>query len=178
MLIIETDRLRLRQFTPEDLGALAPIFADAEMMRFYPAPFTRERTAEWIAWSMRSYAERGYGLWAMERRADGLFLGDCGLISQLIEGQGELEIGYHVRRDCWGQGYAGEAALACRDYAFETLGAPRVISIVDPLNLASRRVAERVHQRMRLFTWHKNNREMCLYMSVDPGPARASVWQC
>jgi [ribosomal protein S5]-alanine N-acetyltransferase len=175
MSIIETPRLRMRPFTPDDLDLLAPIFADAEMMRFYPIPFTRERTAEWIAWCIRSYSERGHGLWALERKEDGLFLGDCGLISQLIEGQDEIEIGYHVRRDCWGRGYATEAALACRDYAFGTLGAAQVASIVDPLNLASRRVAERVHQTMRLFTWHKNNREMCLYMSVDSGLARSSI---
>jgi RimJ/RimL family protein N-acetyltransferase len=178
MAVIETERLLLREFVPEDLEQLAPIFADAEMMRFYQAPFTRERTADWIARSMGLYAERGHGLWAMLRRDDGLFLGDCGLVPQQIEGVEQLEIGYHVRRDQWGRGYATEAAVACRDYAFERLGAASVCSIVDPLNLASRRVAERVHTQLRMFHWERNNREMCLYFSerpVDSGPARASV---
>ncbi len=176
--MIETERLLLREFAPEDLELLAPIFADPEVMRFYPEPFTRERTAGWIARSIALYAERGHGLWAMVRREDGLFLGDCGLVPQRIEGAELLEIGYHVRRDQWGRGYATEAALACRDYAFRRLGAASVCSIVDPLNLASRRVAERVHQGMRLFHWERNGREMCLYFSerpVDSGPARASV---
>jgi ribosomal-protein-alanine N-acetyltransferase len=175
--VIETERLLLREFVPEDLELLAPIFADAEMMRFYPAPFTRERSAGWIAWAMALYAERGHGLWAMVRRDDNLFLGDCGLVPQQIEGAELLEIGYHVRRDQWGRGYAPEAAAACRDYAFGHLGVARVCSIVDPLNLASRRVAERVHTQLRMFHWQRNNREMCLYFSErpdDPRPAGPS----
>lgn len=174
MVMIETERLLLREFVAEDLEHLAPIFADAEMMRFYGAPFTRERTAAWIAWAQGLYAERGHGLWAMVRRDDGLFLGDCGLVPQQIEGVELLEIGYHVRRDQWGRGYATEAATACRDHAFVRLGAASVCSIVDPLNLASRRVAERVHQELRMFLWERNGREMCLYSTArpaQPGPS-------
>ena len=168
MAVITTQRLLLREFVPEDLDQLAPIFADAEMMRFYPEPFTRERTAGWIARAISLYAERGHGLWAMVRRDDGLFLGDCGLVPQQIEGAELLEIGYHVRRDQWGHGYATEAAAACRDYAFEQVGAARVCSIVDPLNLASLRVAERIHEQLRMFHWERNDREMCLYFSELP----------
>ncbi|NTU80951.1 MAG: GNAT family N-acetyltransferase [Chloroflexales bacterium] len=168
MAIIETERLTMRDLAPEDVEELAPIFADAEMMRFYPAPFSRERTAGWIDWSRRLYSQRGHGLWALVRRADGLFLGDCGLVPQLIEGAELLEIGYHVRRDQWGHGYASEAARACRDYAFATLAAPEICSVIDPLNGASRRVAERVHQDMRLFHWEKTGKTMCLYTSRRP----------
>ena len=177
MMMLETERLSLREFVPEDLELLAPIFADAEMMRFYPEPFTRERTRSWIDWSLGLYAARGHGLLAMLRRADGLFLGDCGIVPQPIKGDELLEIGYHVRRDAWGHGYATEAALACRGYAFSQLGAAQVCSIVVPENHASRRVAGRVHQRMQMFIWEKINREMCLYCSdrpVDSGAARAS----
>jgi ribosomal-protein-alanine N-acetyltransferase len=165
MFIIETERLGLRELSLADLDQLHAIFADPEMMRFYPAPFTRERTEGWIAWAMRGYAERGHGLWAVERKADGLLLGDCGIVAQQIEGQELLEIGYHIRRDQWGQGYATEAARACRDYAFAQLGAQQICSIVDPLNLASRAVAGRVHSAMREFIWQKNNAVMCLYYS-------------
>ena len=177
MIVLQTERLTLRQFVPEDLELLAPIFADPEMMRFYPEPFTRERTQRWIDWSLGLYATRGQGLWAMLRRADGHMLGDCGLVPQKIEGVELLEIGYHVRRDAWGLGYATEAALACRDYALSQLGAAQVCSIVDPENHASRRVAGRVHRRVRMFVWERNQREMCLYCSdrpVDSNGARAS----
>lgn len=170
-IVIETARLILRQFVPGDLALLAPIFADAEMMRFYNAPFTREQTRGWIDWNLRLYAERGHGLWAMLRREDDLFLGDCGIVPQQIEGAELLEIGYHVRRDQWGRGYASEAAAACRDYAFAVLGANSVCSIVDPANTASRRVAARVHRSMRMFHWQRNNREMCLYLSERVGVA-------
>ncbi|GAB4437038.1 MAG: hypothetical protein OHK0015_29430 [Chloroflexi bacterium OHK40] len=168
LIVLATRRLLLREFLAEDEEALAPIFADREMMRFYPEPFTRERTRAWIARAMRLYRERGYGLWALIRRDDGLFLGDCGIVPQQIEGQELLEIGYHVRREQWGRGYATEAATACRDYAFANLGAPLVCSIVDPANHASQRVAERVHTARRMFHWERNNREMWLYSSERP----------
>lgn len=170
MYIIETDRLGLRELTLADLDPLYAIFADPEMMRFYPQPFTRERTASWIAWAMRCYTERGHGLWAVERKADGLLLGDCGIVTQQIEGHELLEIGYHIRRDQWGKCYATEAALACKRYGFDQLGAQQICSIVDSLNSASRVVAARVHSAMREFIWHKNNQLMCLYYTETAKP--------
>jgi [ribosomal protein S5]-alanine N-acetyltransferase len=70
-------------------------------------------------------------------------IGDCGLVRQSVDGIDEIELGYHVRRDLWGQGYASEAARACRDYGFENLKVDRLISLIRPENLASRRVAEK-----------------------------------
>lgn len=163
MWVLETERLALRQLTFDDVDDLLEIFADPEAMRFYPAPFTRDKTEGWIHWNLNSYAKNGFGLWAVVRKADGLMLGDCGPVLQPVEDRTELEIGYHVLRREWGRGYATEAARACRDYAFGTLGYPRVVSIVDPLNMASRRVAEKVHASMREFTWVKNGQVMCLY---------------
>jgi RimJ/RimL family protein N-acetyltransferase len=70
-------------------------------------------------------------------------IGDCGLVGQTVDGVDEIEIGYHVRRDLWGQGYATEAARACKDYGFANLAVDRLISLIRPENLASRRVAEK-----------------------------------
>jgi RimJ/RimL family protein N-acetyltransferase len=70
-------------------------------------------------------------------------IGDCGLVRQSVDGVDEIEIGYHVRRDLWGQGYASEAARACRDHGFSTLSAERLISLIRPENVSSRRVAEK-----------------------------------
>jgi RimJ/RimL family protein N-acetyltransferase len=75
------------------------------------------------------------------------------------------EIGYHIVRREWGRGYATEAARACRDVVLGGLGFARVVSIVAPENLASRRVAEKVHDSMREFTWERSGRAMCLYES-------------
>ncbi|MEO7908512.1 MAG: GNAT family N-acetyltransferase [Roseiflexaceae bacterium] len=163
MWILETERLALRQLTMSDVDDLMQILADPEAMRFYPAPFSRERTEGWIQWGLDSYAKNGFGLWAVIRKEDQLFLGDCGPVLQPVEDRTELEIGYHILRREWGRGYATEAARACRDYAFGTLKAPRVVSIVNPLNMASRRVGEKVHTTMREFTWVKTGTIQCLY---------------
>src|SRR5829696_7388401 len=163
MWILETERLALRQLTMDDVDSMLPIFSDPEAMRFYPTPFTRTQVEGWIQWGLDSYAKNGFGLWAVIRKEDQLFLGDCGPMLQPVEERTEMEIGYHMLRREWGRGYATEAARACRDYAFSTLKYPRVVSIVDPLNIASRHVAAKVHTSMRMFTWVKNKKEMCLY---------------
>jgi len=79
----------------------------------------------------------------MVLKSSGEVVGDCGLSRQTVDGTDEIEIGYHVRRDLWGQGYAPEAARACQGYGFARLGADRLISLIRPENLPSRRVAEK-----------------------------------
>jgi [ribosomal protein S5]-alanine N-acetyltransferase len=143
MQILETERLSLREFVPEDVDALALVLSDAETMRYYPAALDRAGVAAWIERNRRRYAEFGYGLWAMVLKSSGEVIGDCGLTQQNVDGTDEIEIGYHVRRDQWGQGYASEAARACQKYGFTRLGAERLISLIRPDNLASRRVAEK-----------------------------------
>jgi [ribosomal protein S5]-alanine N-acetyltransferase len=163
MQILETDRLFLRQLTLDDTDDLYEILSDPQAMRYYPAPFTREQTIGWIDWNLHNYAQYGFGLWAVVRKDDRLVLGDCGLTMQPVEGQQEVEIGYHLKRAVWGNGYATEAALACRDYALTVLKAPRVVSIVHPQNMPSRRVAARVHTTLREFLFEKTQSIMCLY---------------
>ncbi|HTS37784.1 MAG TPA: GNAT family N-acetyltransferase [Candidatus Solibacter sp.] len=143
MQILETSRLALREFENSDADALALVLSDSETMRFYPAPFDKAGVEQWIVRNQRRYAEHGYGLWAMLLKTSGEVIGDCGLTVQNIEGIDEIEIGYHVRRDLWGQGLATEAARACRDYGFARLEVDRLISLIRPENLPSRRVAEK-----------------------------------
>lgn len=112
-------------------------------MRFYPAPFDRSGVQNWISRNVGRYAKNGFGLWAAVLKSTGEVIGDCGLTVQNVDGVDEVEIGYHTRRDLWGQGLATEAARACRDYGFAQLPAGRLISIIRPENLASRRVAEK-----------------------------------
>jgi [ribosomal protein S5]-alanine N-acetyltransferase len=141
--ILETPRLGLREFVPEDTGALALVLSDPETMRYYPAPFDRAGVEQWIACNCQRYAQDGVGLWAMVRKQTGELIGDCGIIRQMVEGETLYEIGYHLRRDLWGQGLASEAAIACRDWGFEKLKVDRFISLIRPQNISSRRVAER-----------------------------------
>ncbi len=141
--ISETPRLILREFAIEDVDALALVLSDPETMRFYPAVLDRAGVERWIRRNQRRYADHGHGLWAMVLKATGEVIGDCGLTVQEVDGTNEIEIGYHVRRDLWGQGLASEAAQACRDYGFAKLPVERLISLIRPENLPSRRVAEK-----------------------------------
>ncbi|MGO9367708.1 MAG: GNAT family N-acetyltransferase [Terriglobales bacterium] len=149
MLILETPRLHLREFTPEDADALAHVLSDSETMRYYPAPhgragYDRAGVEQWIARNCQRYQDDGVGLWAVELTTSRELIGDCGIILQEVDGEHLYEIGYHLRRDFWGLGLATEAAIACRDWAFARLNTNRLISLIRPENLPSRRVAERV----------------------------------
>jgi RimJ/RimL family protein N-acetyltransferase len=143
MKILETSRLILREFIPVDVEQLAPVLSDPETMRFYPAPLRRAEVDSWISRNVRRYQEDGHGLWAMILKSSGALIGDCGLTVQDVDGKNEIEIGYHVRRDLWGQGLATEAARACRDFGFARMPVDRLISLIRPENLPSRRVAEK-----------------------------------
>lgn len=141
--ILETPRLILREFVPEDRDALARVLSDPETMRHYPAPLDLAGVAQWIERNRARYATDSHGLWGMLLKASGELIGDCGLIRQEVDGESLVEIGYHVRRDLWGQGFAPEAARACRDYGFTHLKVDRLISLIRPDNLPSQRVAEK-----------------------------------
>src|SRR5262245_25803540 len=136
--VLETTRLRLRQYTPADVEPLRAVFADAYARQFYPLMGAAEGLAKWIGWNLANYARDGFGLWALELRAEpGRLIGDCGLTWQQVEGRRELELGWHLLEEERGKGYATEAARACRDYAFAHTPAPMLCSIVDPENVAS-----------------------------------------
>lgn len=154
--ILVTTRLRLREYTERDLDELTTMFGDEETMRFYPRPKTRGEAHDWIEWNLRLYTERGFGLWVMEAIASSEFVGDCGLTPQTVEGVADIEVGWHTKRAFWSQGFATEAALACRDLAFAQFGLNRLISIIDPENLASRRVAEKIGMRQEKIALHED----------------------
>jgi RimJ/RimL family protein N-acetyltransferase len=142
--LLETERLRLRPYRRGDVEALAPMFGDAEHMRFYPSVFSLEQTEAWVDRQFERYRDDGFGLWVIEDRATGAVLGTAGPTIQVVEGIGEIEIGWHVRTGWKGRGIAPEAAAAARDWAFENLDAGHLISLVRPENRASARVAEKI----------------------------------
>jgi [ribosomal protein S5]-alanine N-acetyltransferase len=142
-VILETPRLRLREFVPQDVDTLLAVLGDPVAMQYYPAAFDRREVEEWIERNRSRYESDGYGLWAMLLKNSGELIGDCGCFLRDVAGRDEIEIGYHVRRDLWGNGYATEAAQACMQYAFTKLGVDRVISLIRPENVQSIRVAEK-----------------------------------
>lgn len=146
MLPSPTARLRFRPMSDADLDDVAALLGDPAVMTYYPAPKSRDEAQAWIDWSHRNYADHGFGLWIVET-LDGEFLGDCGLTWQRVNDRTELEVGYHIRSDRQGLGYATEAAAACRDLARDEIGAERLVAIIHPHNDASRRVAEKLGMR-------------------------------
>lgn len=143
---IETDRLRLRAFHADgsDVEALHAVLGDAESMRFYPAPFDREGARGWIEHQLERYDRDGFGLLAIEDRATGEVIGDCGPTVQGVDGEPYVELGWHVLVSRQRRGIATEAGLACRDAAFAVLDEPFLISLIRPENVPSRRVAEKL----------------------------------
>ena len=134
----------LRELTRSDVDALHKVLGDAETMSFYPHPFARVETQRWVEWSLTGYYKNGHGLWAMVLKETGELIGDCGLTIQQVDAEDLVEVGWHVRRDHWKMGYATEAGLASRDWGFENLDVPFLVSLVRPENVGSWRVAEKL----------------------------------
>lgn len=117
-MIIETERLLIREMTEGDFDALSKVLGDSDIMQHYPYTFDEARVKGWISRNMERYRIFGFGLWAVCLKGTGEMIGDCGLTMQLINGQIKPEIGYHIRGDRQRKGYAREAAIAVRNWTF------------------------------------------------------------
>jgi RimJ/RimL family protein N-acetyltransferase len=142
--VIQTARLILRGFEERDLDAFAAMQADAEVMRFISPTGPRTRDVTWrdMAQAIGHWALRGHGLWALEEKGTGAFLGRVGIIRP--EGWPEIELAYSLARGAWGKGYATEAGRAALDWAFAALGVARIASFIAAENLASQAVSRRL----------------------------------
>lgn len=141
---LTTERLRFRHLTADDVDAWMPYINSAEAIRFMSfRKGSREDCATMIQRSLERYAADGSGLNMLERKDSGEPVGQCGLLTQQVDGEPELEIGYHLLPAHWHQGYATEAAIACKEFALARKLAPTLISLIDPDNHASQRVARR-----------------------------------
>jgi RimJ/RimL family protein N-acetyltransferase len=138
----DTRRLHFREMTDDDLDNMASMLGDPKVMAFYTLTKSRAETQDWIDWNKKNYAEYSFGLWIVET-LEGEFVGDCGLTWQQVDGARLLEVGYHVRRELQGRGYATEAARACREFATR-LGQSHLVAIIHPENVPSQRVAEKI----------------------------------
>lgn len=143
-MILETERLYLRQLTESDFGSLCKILRDEETMYAYNGAFSVSEVQDWLDKQLARYEEYGFGLWAAVLKETDRVIGQCGLTMQDWNGREVLEVGYLFQR-ILAQGYAAEAAKACKEYAFSRLGADEVCSIVRDTNtmLAERRSAKR-----------------------------------
>ena len=142
-MVLQTQRLYLREMTAQDLPDLREILQDEQTMTAYEHAFSEQEVQDWLHRQQYRYRQDGFGLWAMIRRDTGEMVGQCGITMQEVNGQQVPEIGYLLKRVCWHQGYATEAAVGCREYAFDVLGLTEVFSIIRDTNAASQRVARR-----------------------------------
>ena len=143
---LETERLLLRRWRTEDRAPFAALNADPEVMRHFPALLTR-RESDGLADRIETYMERaGWGLWAMEERATGRFLGFTGLARPGFEApfMPAVEIGWRLQRAAWGQGFATEAARAAVRFAFDELKLAEIVSLAVVANERSRAVMRRL----------------------------------
>ena len=164
-MCLQSDRLEFRTYTDEDFQFLWSLLSDPEMIRYIGKGQTRDRSEalEFLYWIYRSYKENPQGgLLLLIRKEDGRRIGHAGLMAQTIEGVDELEVGYWVAKDFWGQGYAKEAAEALRDYGLKQLGRKRLISLIQQDNKASQKVAQHIGMTMeREITLSGKN--VCVY---------------
>ena len=160
-LELETERLRLRQFSEDDLDEYARITGDVETMR-YVSGSALSRAEAWrsLGYLLGHWEIRGFGLWAAEEKKSGALVGRIGLYQP--EGWPGLEVGWLVDRSRWGEGFATEGGAAAMGQAFEVLQPERLISVIEPPNTASIRVAEKLGERFDR-KMELSGKQVCIY---------------
>lgn len=174
MVILETARLTLRTFRADDLPGLSQLYADSDVRRYFPeGVLTEQETREELEW----YLNGGWpdhprlGLWAAIDRQTDRFVGRCGLIPWTIDDRLEIELAYLIAKDYWRQGLATEAAEAIVHYAFNELRFTRLIALIDEMNVASIRTAERVGFRFEREVVIDGTRAQLFALGGIPSPS-------
>jgi len=150
--VLETARLILRRLTTDDLDHLFTLYHSPEVRKYYSEGIpSYEETRQELEWMINTcYAKYGFGMWATIHKPTGKFIGRCGLTPMDIEGHEEIEVGYMLAKEYWGQGLATEAAQAIMQYGFEYAGLARLICVINPGNQASSRVALKIGMALEI----------------------------
>ncbi len=144
MFRLETERLLIRAWEPEDRSAFVAMTQDPEIMRFVHGgrPYTEEEVEQFLARQARQLADHDVCMGPLIEKSSGRVVGIAG--TQPLGKSDDFEIGWWLARDQWGRGYATEAGAAAMHHVLHTLALPRVVAIIDPGNDASVRVTERL----------------------------------
>ncbi|MFM7329759.1 MAG: GNAT family N-acetyltransferase [Bacteroidota bacterium] len=145
-ITLTTERLHLRQFCADDLDDFAGMNADPEVMRFYPAPLSRQQSNDFLDTNAQHWLRHGFGLFAVTDRESCSFLGYTGLKVPQFEAFFTpcVEIGWRFTTASWGKGYATEAARACLEFGFTTIGLSQIASFTTIRNVRSEQVMIRL----------------------------------
>ena len=164
-MILETKRLILREYMEDDFKELYEILSDPITMSHYPKPYDEEGTMRWLNWCINSYKQNGFGLWAVILKETNTFIGDCGISMQKIDGEWLPEVGYHINKKYWRNGYAKEAGLAVVKWAFMNTNYLNLYSYMTKDNIASYKTAESLG--MKFLKEYKEEEEVLLVYSIN-----------
>ena len=167
MRIIETERLYLRELEYSDKKEWARVLSDPESMKFTLDPFTDEQVEGWIRWNIDNYEKYKHGLWAVILKEGDVFIGDCGITMQNIDNEIVPEIGFHIIKEYCRNGYACEAALACKEYAFNVLKYPRIFSYSTVQNVPSQKVAQKIGMHVYKY-FEKSGKNQVAQVAENP----------
>ena len=165
-MILETSRLVLRELGLSDLDFVETVFAHPEVMRYFTSMLSRDESEAWIVRQQERYAGDGHGYWMALDKPSGLPVGLAGVMQVQLDGTEEPGLGYILHRRYWGKGYATEAAAACRDYVFDTVGEAHAITLVRPENLPSLNVARRIGMKIERRTIYARYEHFVLSMTA------------
>lgn len=164
-MILESKRLIIRPYTPEDVQKLYGILSDPETMAFWPKPFSLSQVEDWIQHrGLEKYGD-GIGRCGVYLRETGELVGDAGIVNQILDGKPEYDLGYIIHAKYWGHGYGGEAAAEIMRYGFEELRLPRLCANMPAEHISSRKVAEKLGMQLEKEFINTRNRDVltCLY---------------
>ncbi len=168
--MLVTKRLVMKPYLLSDVDLLHPILSDKTTMKFWPQPFSKAQTLHWLQRNITHYYPKGFGRYGVYlKENEQQLIGDCGIMLAEVNGQEAYDIGYIFHHPYWGNGYAMEAALAWKNYAFEELKLQQIVANMPTNHLASAKVAERIGlQLQKRFVNTKNrNFETFLYIAVN-----------
>lgn len=165
--IFTTNRLRLEKISANHKGDLIKLLSNPIVHKYFPKMLDPKESKAFYEKIQARYKTDGYCFWAVIRKNDNLFLGICGLLSQLIDGQKEVEVGYRLSNEFWGHGYGTEAAKGCIEYGREELKLTSIISLIRPVNLPSIRVAEKNGLTLEKETIFQDTRHLVYRFFLD-----------
>lgn len=155
-IITKTQRLIITKMVNSDVDLLFQLTSNQQVMRYFPKVLNYSETGEMMDKILYQYEKYGYSLWKLLLKKRKEFIGIAGLLRQEIDGNVETEISYRIKPQYWDQGFATEAAQACKEYAKRVLKKNNLISIIHPDNIASKRVAEKLGAKKTKITIFMN----------------------